>query len=539
MLRNVLADYLSNISNEREFDLPLLTLLPAMGFRDVHFTHGQAEFGKDFIAKCNEDGIEVQYSFQSKIGDINQPVFRDSIMKQMMESILIGLSHPNFDRALQHEAVLITTGRLTGNAPVELQDLNTQLVQSYGKRPITLWDKEDLIRHLTDYGLEGVYRATALDFEDYGKFYVLYGRTLQESAAERDIEEHSRLWLDTSVEIHHRVLRATIEAEIIAQQCNLHGLLYEAMVAQLCNLRAIVHGLYTTTDPADMELLRDTYALAKPAVRAQCAGYILEMKQMWLDAGRDLVKAVSGPAGMITYLVHCARILELAGCLYFLEDETPKRQEVFSFLQEFLSREPGCAHIPSDRYAISLVLPVIALCLSGQSEDARKLIHSAVLWLCDRYEQGDGLASLADDSYSEIETLLGYPFDSIPRRSFRDSYLATVLSDLAAYLEDKQFFSDVVNDIKATVIFPGYWQAPDSEDLCRVDGASVITYPNIQYVDTLTSFQAFDFAEHIVHEPRTFRATQWLEPFSLMLIMLLLRDRHFPTVWPLLRSRST
>ncbi len=69
MLRNVLGDYLDRIT-EREFDLPLLLLLPVLGFYDVHFTHGPVEFGKDVIAKKLDGDTEVQYSFQSKAGNI-------------------------------------------------------------------------------------------------------------------------------------------------------------------------------------------------------------------------------------------------------------------------------------------------------------------------------------------------------------------------------------------------------------------------------------------------------------------------------------
>ena len=40
MLDTLLDDYLANLSNERDFDAPFLALLSALGFYDVHFTHG-------------------------------------------------------------------------------------------------------------------------------------------------------------------------------------------------------------------------------------------------------------------------------------------------------------------------------------------------------------------------------------------------------------------------------------------------------------------------------------------------------------------
>ena len=94
MLANVLAAYLDSIT-EREFDLPLATLLRASGFYDIHYTHGNVEFGKDFIAKREDNGAIIQYSFQSKAGDISQPDWRNEIMNQMLESLFIELSHPS------------------------------------------------------------------------------------------------------------------------------------------------------------------------------------------------------------------------------------------------------------------------------------------------------------------------------------------------------------------------------------------------------------------------------------------------------------
>jgi len=70
LLKNVLGAYLDKMK-ERQLDLPLLLLLPEMGFEDVHFTHGAEEHGKDFVAKKRENGKVIQYAIQSKVGDIN------------------------------------------------------------------------------------------------------------------------------------------------------------------------------------------------------------------------------------------------------------------------------------------------------------------------------------------------------------------------------------------------------------------------------------------------------------------------------------
>lgn len=236
---------------------------------------------------------------------------------------------------------------------------------------------------------------------------------------------------------------------------------------------------------------------------------------------------------MITYLVHCARIIEVAGSLYSLEEEEDTKLDLIEFLVDFVAHEAGCAHIPGDRYAVSLVPPVIALIDSGHTDRARELVRRATIWLCDRYQDGSGLAPIEASEQEETTILFGQPFSFIPLRSFYTSFLATVLCDLSAFVDD-QLYSDVVNDVKACRIVMQYWQPQDSLGLFQIEGTDVIAYPNIEYSDRVTRFDAFDFAEHIMHEPRTFRITQYADPFALISVMLLLRDRYFPTVWPLL-----
>lgn len=538
MLRNVLGDYLNNVK-ERDFDLPFMTLLPAMDFYDVHFTHGQVEFGKDFIAKRVEDGVEIQYSFQSKAGDIRQADWRNDVMGQMLESVLTGLSHPCFDRDLPHQAVLVTTGRLKGNAALGLQDLNGRIKDRFNAIPVALWDQEKLIDRLEAYGLGGIYRATASGFVSYGNFYVLYGRSLQGNLSEREIERHSRYWLDGSLDSRERLLGAAIEAEMIAARCVEHGFFYEAIHALLSALRVILHDLYRAEDPREIKQLQEIYDQAVRKLYSRCSNYFSEVKQRWLEAEKDLVRIIEGPGVMMTYPVHCARILELTGCLYFMESDNDAKEEIASFIQDFILREPGSAHIPSDRYAVSLVLPTIALYDSSWADSARELLHRAAVWLCDRYQEGFGLASSEAAPYTEVTTLFGYPFEFVSEKPSGGSFLASVICDLAAFLGDKQFYSDVVNDIKACRIFPLYWQALDTVGQFRIEGTDVITYPNVQYEDVVTEFDSFEFAEHIVHEPRSFRLAQIVGPLGFMTLMLLLRDRYFPTIWPsLIQKRS-
>jgi hypothetical protein len=532
MLRNVLVDYLNRVS-EREFDLPFLTLLSAMGYYDIHYTHGQVEFGKDFIAKKIVNGHETQFSFQLKAGNIDQSEMRNSVMSQMFEALLIGLSHPQFSKDMPHQAILVLTGNLIGNSGIELQNLNETISNTYKLLPILVWDFEPLLCNLKEYGLEGLYNYSSEGFSSFGDFYILYGKCLRGEITDREIEKHSRKWLNDTTNLDKKLLGASIESEIIAQKCIEQGLLYEAIQSHL-SIFCLVQSLAQDQDDPDISAwLAGVYIQSKQNLYSCCNHYLSTIMDEWKGANKDLVSLLTNRGNIITYLVHCARIIEIIGCQYFLETNMGKRKGLVDFLIDFINNEPGCKHIPSDRYAISLILPNLALYHSGHVDKAIDLIRGCTIWLCDRYQDGSGIAPIEETGLTEISILFGQAFTFNSHSLFHTSFLVSVLCDLAAFINN-ELYSDVVNDCKACNIIPQYWQVTDSQGLFRIDSEDIIYYPNIEYKDNITQFDSFDFAEHIIHEQPTFRIIQKTDSISLFLIMLHLRDRYFPTIWPLL-----
>src|SRR6185295_9813982 len=212
MLRNVLEDYLSSIK-ERDFDFPLSSLLQGMGFYDIHFTHGGVEFGKDFIAKRVEDDVEYQYAIQSKRGDINQALWRNEIRGQFEEAIVSDLSHPQFNTSAPRKAVLVTTGRLSGNARLACQEFKAKLEAENRIHEIFFWEKEQLAQYSEEFGFAGIHHNMLAGLNEFAQFYLTYSRALAGTLSDRQIEELSRFWLDESLDYKKRILRASIEAE--------------------------------------------------------------------------------------------------------------------------------------------------------------------------------------------------------------------------------------------------------------------------------------------------------------------------------------
>lgn len=529
MLRNVLEDYLSSVK-EREFYYPLTALLHAMGYHDIHITDGGSEIGKDFVAKRVEDGTTYQYVIQAKKGDINQAEYR-KIQQQLLEALILkNLAHPQLDINLPQRTILVTTGELKDNAILEFREFNSILVNKYKTEEVEFWGKNTLIEFSEKYGLTGVHRTTARGLRGFAQFYLTYSKAMQGNLSDREMEEFSRLWLDESLDYKKRILRASIEADIIATKLIEGGHLYEAITAYLSLARVIIQVIYENEDPDVVEILEE---IIKDKILVFCRQFFKELKVGWEGEEKSLLRLCFNSSYMpiLHYLVWCARVLEIASLYFFLTDKEAEQDEIVAFISEFIEKEEGCGHIPGDRYATSLVWSALALIRANRTDKATDLVKRGVMWLCDRVEKGYGIARYDADEKAETYTLLGYPFDFIKVDKNRSSYLATIASDLAAFIGDKDFYADVVNDLAACELAYSYWQFPDTKAILTIDTEECRTYPNIPHQFTLTSFEDYEYAEHIKHEPSSFQITQRGGLNSLILLSVLLKDRYFPKLW--------
>lgn len=529
MLRNVLEDYLDSII-ERDFDYPIMSLLQAMNFYDIHFTHGAVEFGKDFIAKRIENGNEYQYAIQSKKGNINQSLWRNEIRGQLEEAVLSDLSHPQFDINLPRKAVLVTTGRLSGGARLASQEFKTKLETENKIQELIFWEKEQLVQFSEEFGLSGIYQNTAKGSKGFAQFYLIYSKAIEGNLSDREIEEFSRIWLDENLEYRKRILRASLETDIIASKLVENGLIYEAVIFYLSLARIVMQTTYEKDDNFVIEIYTE---IINGKITPLCEVFFNQLMSNWEKTEKSLVhlclKDSSLP--MLQYIVWCARILELNSLYFFLNKDENKKREITNFLIEFIEKEEGCGHIPSDRYAVTMVWILLALIKSGDKDKAIDLLRKCVVWLCDRVEKGFGLARYEADEYEETIALLGYPFDFIKVDKNKSSFLATILADLAAFAGNKEFYGDVINDFEACEISYNYWQFPDTKAIFEIETEKCRAYPNIPHQHSINNFEDFEYSEHIRHESQSFQITEKVGNQSLILLSVLLKDRYFPTMW--------
>ena len=545
MLRDVVAGFLDTVT-EREFDAPLLALLAARGFTDIHFIHGGFEFGKDVIAKGPKppDGdtgtgdpatwTTHQYAIQSKAGALNLAAWRE-IRAQIDEARLYGLAHPSFSRALPRAAVLLTTGRLIGGAAVQAEDYRAT-ERSDGRPGFEVWDRETLLDWLTtspEAGLAGT---------SDGPVLALAGAIDVGQVILADLERRARAWLppvpgtlaaatDPPGEPAARQRRAAIEAAVLGNRLRLSGRLDQATYTALLLLRATwCHTLNSGTDAAEP---RSPAAAAAIRMFAGYAAELLDQAEPVAKDPRALLDAVTPTAfAHVSYPVACARLAEILGLLGLLADGAMPNatatlhlnpDRIARTVQDLLEHQPGCAHPVSDAYAVSLIAPVL-LTARHAPDTARRYLTSTAVWVADRYDPdhgGIGLAATAADPATEVAYLLGAPYEHGPAPR-PGSYLATVITDLTAIIPGcADLYMDMVNEFLAAGADPWLLQADEHRAQWRPGTGATLT-PNIIYTEPLPS-NGIAAAHHRAEPPP-------VPAWDALALTSITRDRHIPAI---------
>ena len=437
-LADAVAGYVETLG-ERDFDVPFIALLHSLGYTDVHLTHGPLEFGKDFIARHVEDGVEYQYCFQSKAGDLNVKAWRD--VRTQIDSMRYGtVVHPAFDADLPRRLVLVTTGRLNGFALVEFQDYNTHEAKK-GEPPAELWDFDVLVPQLTDVLITGVpVRQRARTIE-------LWGRLGSGEGTWAELRQYSRPWFATGLSEKER-WEHTLTGAMLAQQAMLAA--REDLAASLTFLlirREWENPPSGGTDPGGSPL-----SVARLLFMAHAQG-------LWETVKHSEPSDEPGTESLDLIVTHPARTsrrnetLSLLG-LWLLGTDASEAAAIADYLESTIERDLAASHLISDDYATSLLVTCVFLGATHRDATLRTLLRGAAVWLFDRTEEGHGLPPVGSSADEVVARLLGVPYEHIPQNADRSSYAIAVITDLAWIFKYEDLYADLCNDIWALDIIP-------------------------------------------------------------------------------------
>jgi hypothetical protein len=446
VLSDVVAHYLDTVT-EREFDGPFMALLAAHGFSDVHLLHGNYEFGKDLIAKRSHEGVVHQYAFQTKAGDLGMPEWR-AVRSQIDEMRFNDLAHPSFDSALARAAVLVCTGRLTGGAPLDAQQYQQRLAER-SEVSFAVWDRQELIGMLSnapECGLAG---------SNQGALLGLIGAIDDRTVTDTRLERYTRRWVDRELVPLGRI---SVEAAVIANRLRCTDRLDLAALAAICLLRAarVALGL---GDPTGEQV-----AASARRLFASYARLLWQAVEEHVDDPMGFARASGGAIDFIAYPVRCCRVIEILGLLGLLVrgDDPSEADQITTILASFIQSQPGASHPASDRWAVSLIAPALLLADSHQSVIVQQL-ESVVRWVADRYEGAPGLAAPRATPDEEIIQLFGGPLEGLPLTDRDESYIATVVLDVAALLGLGDLYNLARNDFLAVGANPTNLIADESQ----------------------------------------------------------------------------
>lgn len=323
MLRDVVGTFLDTLT-EREFDGPLLALLAALGFTDVHFIHGQFEFGKDVVAKRADPvtGDLRQYVIQSKAGDIGQQEWR-AVRPQIEECEYNTLGHPSFNASLPRVAVLVTTGRLKGGAPADAAEYRKS-VAARGLADLEIWERPDLIDWICGNPTVGV-AGEAIQVD----LLSMLTSVLDKGVTDRRVETYARRWLAPS----GNATRGAIEAAILVNALTRVRRLDLAVSVALQLVRAADH------DPEAPDGMRE---VARRLLLTLCT-QVREQFRPLLNDPLDVARHTVSQMSLLTYPVICCRAAEAIALGLALTRGEEDRGEAAAFQEALaaLAQQPG------------------------------------------------------------------------------------------------------------------------------------------------------------------------------------------------------
>lgn len=440
-LADAVAAYVEKLS-EREFDAPFIALLHHLEYTHLGFTHGSYEFGKDFVARSVEGGVETQWCFQTKAGDIKKSQWRTEVAPQVHAMRTGSVVHPNFDKDLPRRIVVVTTGRLAGSASIEFQE-DAAYYRKRGEVPAELWDVDKLVPDLEQTLI------AERDSREQARILEMVGRLRSGRGTRKAIEQLASAWLAPRTSEKDRWGDVLVGCLVVteAQAAGREDLALQACWQLLrAGWRARERG-----ESVDDQL----FHVAHTAFDAVATN-------LWRAVGERGVRdstttSLAGVDSFVTHPIKAARLAETLAMLTLYRrsvDDGDGATAVGDYLAEVVKNLPALATPVGEEWAYSTLVTAIALAVTGRPEVAADLVRRTAVWVLDWIEVGSSLAPVGASPDGVVEGLLAAPYRPPRPLGTPQSYLFTVLMDLAVLLEEDKLAEDLVADMEAFRIVP-------------------------------------------------------------------------------------
>jgi hypothetical protein len=526
-LADAVGAYVERLT-EREFDAPFIALLHHLGYSDIHLTHGQYEYGKDFIARKSDGGQVYQWCFQTKAGDISSKQLRQEVQPQINLMRVGTFVHPAFDKDLPRRIVVVTTGRLIGSAGTEFQQTE-DYHRDRGEVSAELWDIDTVVPDLVST------LVTRQDLGTQARLLEMVGRLQGMRGSRADVAALAVGWLapgDSDKNNWRDVLTACLLASTAAQA----GREDLAQQATWQIVRAYHRAVERGESPAAAIL--DVAHCAFDAVAVD----VWEQIRVADDPVEVTSRATSAVAAFLVHPIKVARLCEILSMLALTRIDVGnavEAAELLDFIDDLIQSTSALSHPVGEEWMFSILATAVALAAGGHLDAANRLVERTAIWLLDWTENGLLLPPAGAPPSSVVGRMLATAYEPPRAPGSKAMYSFAVVADLAALLmeaapvkgEDNgdhqgnqggdidtpngsDLLADIINDLHALRAMATL-KVPTGIEKCNA----------IARVDYSTTAP---IATH--HKPESaanWPISSWLESLE---IWGTFRDRHLPTV---------
>lgn len=431
ILESAISEFLDRLPTERHFDAPFMALLRLHGYYDIHFLHGPVEFGKDFIAKRVESGRTLQYTFQSKLGDIGRAEWAGKVQPQCEEMAIQTLAHPGFDVNLERISVLVLTGRLVAQAIT----LSQGYVNGLAVRrlpPLKIWDHERLVEMLSAPTCLGL----SFDWREFG--HLLWEATAGDNTPSA-VEPYTRRWLRRLTE--EDLWRSTLEYSVVRDEFDRLNLGFHAFRLLLGLCRSVCAG--ETSGQLSAQARNQLLYCLRREVETRTTTFLEWHEQASVQ--KDPFFLMNGlGAEIVEVSVRAFSVLEMvalyiASCVNLTSEQSNSCRTLVRRIMSV-----GALQRPiSDDYASSVVS--IAASAAAVGIDASPWLMGIVEWVCQSYSVGGlGLAPARSSASDELWRTLGRAVDNSRIKPRRESAIAAAVLDAASITGNRDLYNAAV-----------------------------------------------------------------------------------------------
>lgn len=385
MLKRLIENWLTSLSERKDFDIPFRLLLEAEGHVAVgHRTvHGLAELGKDIVSFHPTQGLF--YFFQLKTGDTNLSDWNE-MERQIRQMVEVPYVHPNYAPGDPYKPVWVCTGQLRESVRMSLGLKNEEHCR-IGKPPIEVWERNDLIEK---------YHMAFFDVLFADEYFVVDFLRLWSHAGDYMSDE------DNLREFFHHYLFKLPAAK--KREMRKHLATYALILAQLSQRYASMGDLYSGIDCTllgAIQLYEFIVSQAiEPNVYQNCLRIVHEFVRFLLqnlmdrcvacrEIVKDLLETESGPSEIFELPLRIHSLASKIALNLLLKSLREQDAAVeIGLLQDILESNPAFCHIISERQMGTFWLSIVGLLQANCLELAKRCVVETFDWFMKFHGRG-------------------------------------------------------------------------------------------------------------------------------------------------------